>query len=144
MIIVFCMHIFLCKIWLYNYLALEEDLRFSMRSWYHSLSSSPFLCLSIFSLYSLSLSGCAFSSCDDIAVQAAVLEDHTARISRHRWEKGKKIRLAAAFVIGQRLRRRVRTAAASGQPRPDAAADIRPNADAYAAPLLSIYVPRDP
>lgn len=60
-------------------------------------------------------------------------------------ERGeKKVPLAAAFVIGQRLRRRVRTAAASGQPRPDAAADIRPDAGAYAAPLLSIYVPRDP
>jgi len=62
----------------------------------------------------------------------------------HRRERGKKIPLAAAFVIGQRLRRRVRTAAASGQPRPDAAADIRPDAGAYVAPLLSIYVPRDP
>lgn len=35
-------------------------------------------------------------------------------------------------------------AAASGQPGSDAVVDIRPDADAYAAPLLSIYVPRDP
>lgn len=44
----------------------------------------------------------------------------------HRRKRRKKVPLAAAFVMRQRLRHRVRTAAASGQPKPNAAADLTP------------------
>lgn len=75
----------------------------------------------------------------EVALQAAVLGYRTTRISRHartssrREKKGSS--LAAAFVRGQRLRPRVRIVAASGQLGPDAAADIRPDAGAYAVPI---------